>query len=98
MERRAVFFVSKKSLTMQLKTIDKRRIMWYNIRVRGTRVLRAGGLRMKVKVFCINRGTSAQYFGLKNAEENSVLRFTPRWKTEAGAVRWAERNGLKVVR
>ena len=53
---------------------------------------------MKVKVFCINKGTSAQYFGLKNSEENSVLRFTPRWKTEAGAVRWAERNGLKVVR
>ena len=53
---------------------------------------------MKVKVFCINKGTAAQYFGLKDAEENQVLSYTPTWKTERGAIRWAEKHGLKVVK
>lgn len=54
---------------------------------------------MKVKIFCINKGTASQYYGLKNAEENMVLYGAPNnWKTEKGAIRWAEKNGLKVVR
>lgn len=52
---------------------------------------------MKVKVYCINKGTTSQYFGLKNAEENTVLPYTPTWKTEKGAIRWAIKNGLQVV-
>ena len=53
---------------------------------------------MKVKVYCINKGTASQYFGLVNAEENTVLHYTPTWKTEKGAIRWAEKNGYKVVK
>ena len=52
---------------------------------------------MKVKVYCINKGATSQYFGLKNAEENTVLPYTPTWKTEKGAIRWAIKNGLEVV-
>ena len=43
---------------------------------------------MVVTAYCINQGTPSQYFGLKNAEENTVLRCAPNnWKTEAGAKR-----------
>lgn len=53
---------------------------------------------MKVKIYCINKGTASQYYGLKNAEENTVLYDAPNnWKTEKGALNWAKRNGLKVV-
>ena len=52
---------------------------------------------MKVTTYCINKGTASQYFGLKNAEENTVLHHTPTWKTEKGAIRWAIKNGFKVV-
>lgn len=53
---------------------------------------------MEVKVYCINKGTAAQYFGLKTAEENRVLYYAPNnWKTERGAIRWAEKHGFKVV-
>lgn len=53
---------------------------------------------MKVKVYCINKGTAAQYFGLKNANENTVLYYAPNnWKTETGARKWAEKHGYKVV-
>lgn len=53
---------------------------------------------MKVTVYCINKGTTAQYFGLKNAGENTVLYSAPNnWKTEAGARRWAEKHNFKVV-
>lgn len=53
--------------------------------------------KMKVKVYCINKGTPAQYFGLKNAEDNTVLYFAPNnWKTENGAIRWARKNGLAI--
>ena len=52
---------------------------------------------MKVKVYCINKGTEAQYFGLKT-EENEVLHYAPTWKTEKGAVRWAVKNGFTVVK
>ena len=54
---------------------------------------------MRVTTYCINKGTSSQYFGLKNADENYVLYGAPNnWKTEKGAIRWAEKNGLKVVK
>ena len=54
---------------------------------------------MKVKVYCINKGTASQYFGLKNAEENMVLYAAPNnWKTEKGATRWAEKNGYTVTK
>ena len=53
---------------------------------------------MKVSIYVINKGTSSQYFGLKDAEENQVLYYAPNnWKTEKGAIRWAERNGYEVV-
>lgn len=52
---------------------------------------------MVVTTYCINQGTPSQYYGLKNAEENTVLHFAPNnWKTEAGAKRWAQRNGFTV--
>ena len=52
---------------------------------------------MKVTVYCINQGTPAQYYGLKNLEDNQVLHYAPNhWKTKAGAIRWAEKNGLEV--
>lgn len=53
---------------------------------------------MRVTVYCINKGTAAQYFGLKNADENQVLYYAPNnWKTAAGARRWAEKHGYTVV-
>ena len=52
---------------------------------------------MKVTTYCVNKGTASQYFGLKNAEENTVLHYTPTWKTEKGAIRWAIKNGFEVV-
>lgn len=54
---------------------------------------------MKVKTYCINKGTASQYFGLKNAEENQVLYFAPNnWKTEKGAERWAIKHGYEIVK
>jgi len=52
---------------------------------------------MKVKVYCINKGTSSEYYGLKNAKENTVLCGAPNnWKTEKGAIRWAKKNGFEI--
>jgi len=54
---------------------------------------------MKVKTYVINKGQPTQYYGLKNADENQVLYGAPNnWKTEKGAIRWAEKNGLVVVK
>ena len=53
---------------------------------------------MKVTTYCINKGTASQYFGLKNAEENTVLYSAPNnWKTENCAINWAKKHGLQVV-
>lgn len=53
--------------------------------------------KLKVKTYCINRGTSSQYYGLKNAKENTVLQYAPNnWKTERGAYGWAKKNGYEV--
>ena len=52
---------------------------------------------MKVTAYIINEGTAAQYYGLKNAEENQVLHYAPTWKTLNGAKRWAKKNGFEYV-
>ena len=54
---------------------------------------------LTVKPYCINRGTSSQYFGLAVVEgkEKTVMHSAPNnWKTENGAIRWAKKNGYKV--
>lgn len=52
---------------------------------------------MKVKIFIINKNQNSQYFGLKNAEEGGeVLHFSPRWKTEKGAIIWAKKHGYEM--
>ena len=54
---------------------------------------------MKVKTGTINTNKPTQYFILKDAEDGRVLYSAPNnWKTERGAVRWAEKNGLEVVK
>lgn len=53
---------------------------------------------MKVKVYCINKGTKSQYFGLKDASEGFIIPYAPNnWKTERGAMNWAKKNGYEVV-
>ena len=53
---------------------------------------------MKVTTYCINKGQPTQYFGLKNATENTVLYDAPNnWKTEKGALNWAKKHGLQVI-
>ena len=53
---------------------------------------------MKVTVYCINKGTASEYYGLKNAEENMVLYCAPNnWKTSKGAERWAVKHGFEIV-
>lgn len=52
---------------------------------------------MKVKTYCINKGSSSQYFGLIT-EEGQVLQYAPNnWKTEAGALRWARNHGYEIA-
>lgn len=54
---------------------------------------------MKVKTYTINKNQPTQYFGLKDAEDGRILYDAPNnWKTERGAVRWAEKNGLEIVK
>lgn len=57
-----------------------------------------GGRKMKVKVFVINEGTTSEFYGLKNAEENTVLYGAPNnWKTKKGAMNWATKNRLEIA-
>ena len=52
---------------------------------------------MLVKTYCINKGQSSQYFGLKNATDNQVLMYAPNnWKTEKGALNWAKKHGYEI--
>lgn len=51
---------------------------------------------MKVKVYCINEGTSAAYYGLCNAQNGVPLYAPNNWKTERGAIRWAQGHGHEV--
>lgn len=50
-----------------------------------------------VSVFVINEGTPSQFFGIKTAD-GDVLPAPNNWKTEKGALRWAEKNGYAVSR
>lgn len=52
---------------------------------------------MKVTAYVINEGTAAQYYRLKNVEENMVLHYTPTWKTLNGAKRWAVKQGFEYI-
>ena len=53
--------------------------------------------KLKVKTYCINKGQSSQYFGLKTVQENQVLHHAPNnWKTERGALNWAKKNGYEI--
>lgn len=53
---------------------------------------------MRVKVYVINEGTSSQYYGLKNADENTVLTAAPNnWKSKRGAENWANKHGYTVI-
>ena len=53
----------------------------------------------QVKTYCVNQGTSSQYFGLMmdNGKDKCVLRIAPNnWKTENGAINWARKQGYNV--
>ena len=55
---------------------------------------------MKVKIFTINKGTSSEKFFLGTFDDENECRplhYAPYWKTKAGALRWAAKNGLDVV-
>lgn len=53
---------------------------------------------MEVTVFCINKGTESQFFGLKDLEENEIVYYAPNnWKTIRGAKNWAIKHGYKFV-
>lgn len=55
-------------------------------------------LTMKVTTYIINEGQSTQYFGLKNADENTVIYFAPNnWRTEKGALNWARKHGFEIA-
>lgn len=55
-------------------------------------------MKMKLTTYCINKGQKTQYFGLKNAEENTVLYYAPNnWKTEKGALNWAKKHGYEIA-
>ena len=53
--------------------------------------------KMKVTAYCINKGQSTQYYGLKNAESGDILHYAPNnWKTEKGALNWAVKHGYEI--
>lgn len=52
---------------------------------------------MKVKVYVMNKGTESQYYRLMTTEKQ-IIPYSPTWKTEKGAKRWAEKQGLEVVK
>lgn len=63
----------------------------------GNLIAKERNRKMKVTTYCINKGTSSQYYGLKNAEENQVLYSAPNnWKTEKGALNWAKKHGFEI--
>ena len=72
--------------------------MVYTIYIKESKGATPKELKMKVTTYCINKGTPAQYYGLKNAEENQVLVYAPNnWKTEKGALNWAKKHGYKIA-
>lgn len=52
---------------------------------------------MEVKIYVMNKGTKSQYYGLMTTEKQ-ILPYSPKWKTEKGAERWAKKQGLEVVK
>lgn len=55
-------------------------------------------IAMKVTDYIINKGTTSECYGLKNAEDNQVLYSAPNnWKTLNGAKRWAIKNGFEYI-
>lgn len=53
---------------------------------------------MKVTTYCINEGTASRYYGLKTTEGQILYGAPNNWKTEKGAIKWAERHGFEVER
>lgn len=49
--------------------------------------------KLPVTVYVINKGQPSQYFGLKNAEEGTVLQSVPRFKTIESAKKYALTHG-----
>lgn len=63
------------------------------------RIIKGSTEPMRVKVYVINEGTSSQYYGLKNADENTILTYAPNnWKSKRGAENWAKKHGFTVVK
>ena len=56
--------------------------------------------KFKVIPYCVNKGTSSEYYGLMAVEKDNkwVLRAAPNnWKTERGAVNWGRKHGYNVT-
>ena len=53
---------------------------------------------LKVKIFSYNLG-SEKYYGLQLAEKDNeqVLPYSPRWKTEKGAIKYAIKNNYTII-
>ena len=52
---------------------------------------------MKVTTYCVNKGTSSEYYGLKSKNENQIIMSAPNnWKTEKCALNWAKKHGYIV--
>lgn len=53
---------------------------------------------LTVTTYCINKGQPNQYYGLMNAKNKIIIHYAPNnWKTEAGAKKWAKRNGYIIA-
>ena len=71
----------------------------YNIDIRTrAKAQTKGGKKMKVETYSINEGTASQYYGLKTMDGQVLFSAPNNWKTEKGAIKWAERHGFEVER
>lgn len=50
-----------------------------------------------VKIYVINKGQPSQYFGIAH-EDGTVFHYALTYKTEKGAIRYAEKKGYKVIK
>lgn len=57
--------------------------------------------KMKVKTFCINKGTASEHFILICVDTDGsewVMNYAPNnWKTENGALRYATKRGYAIA-
>lgn len=53
---------------------------------------------IKAKAVPINAGQKGEFYILINNRDGDVLHAPNHWKTQRGAERWAEKNGLSVAR